>query len=98
MSKSKFIEAIATRLGVTKADASKYVDHYAAAVVEALRAEGEVTLPGLVKITLKDTPAQPEGERMNPFTKQMVKVAAKPASKKVKVRPIAHLKKAVIPS
>ena len=96
MTKSQFVESIATRLGLTKSDASKYVDHYTAAVVDALKAEGEVILPGLVKITLKDTPAMPEGQRMNPFTKQMVTVAAKPASKKVKVRPVGPLKKAVV--
>jgi nucleoid DNA-binding protein len=96
MTKSQFVEAIATRLGITKGDASKYVDHYAAAVVDALKAEGEITLPGLVKITLKDTPAKPECQRMNPFTKQMATVAAKPASKKVKVRPVSPLKKAVV--
>lgn len=53
-------------------------------------------VPGLVKLKLKDTPATPAGERMNPFTKQMANVAAKPASKKVKVSPLAALKKAAI--
>lgn len=96
MSKSQFVESIATRLGVSKGDAAKYVDHYAAAVVDALLAGGEVKLPGLVKIKLKDTPARPAGQRMNPFTKQMADVAAKPASKKVKVIAMASLKKAVV--
>lgn len=95
MSKSQFVESIATRLGISKSDASKYVDHYAAAVVETLLAGGEVKLPGLVKIKLKDIPARPAGQRMNPFTKQMVDVAEKPASKKVKVIAMVSLKKAV---
>jgi nucleoid DNA-binding protein len=96
MSKSQFVESLATRLGISKSEASKYVDHYAAAVAEALRTDGEVKLPGLVKIRLKDIPARPAGQRMNPFTKQMVDVAEKPASKKVKVIPMSALKKAVI--
>lgn len=96
MSKSKFVEAIATRLGVSKSEASKFVDAYAEASIEALKAEGETTLPGLVKVALKDIPAKPERQGINPFTKQPVTIAAKPATKKVKVRPIAHLKKAVL--
>jgi len=96
MNKSQFVDSLATRLGISKAEANKYVDHYAAAVTEALRAEGEIKLPGLVKIRLQDKPATPAGQRMNPFTKQMVDVAAKPASKKVKVSALASLKKAVI--
>jgi nucleoid DNA-binding protein len=95
MTKTQFIDSIAKRLGSTKTDTVKFIDGYAEAVIDALKAEGEITLPGLVKITLKATPATPEQQRMNPFTKQMVTVAAKPASKKVKVKAVGPLKKAV---
>ena len=95
MTKTQFVDSIAKRLGSTKTDTVKFIDGYAEAVVDALKAEGEITLPGLVKITLKATPAMPERQALNPFTKQMVMVAAKPASKKVKVKAVGSLKKAV---
>jgi len=96
MNKSQFVESIAIRLGISKSDASRYVDQYAAAVVEALRASGEIKLPGLVKLRLKDIPAKEAGQRMNPFTKQMVDMPEKPASKKVRVTALASLKKAAL--
>lgn len=96
MTKTQLAESLAQKLGHTKLEASKFIDCYAEVVAAALKNDGEVTVPGLVKLKLKDTPATPECERMNPFTKQMAKVAAKPASKKVKVSPVAALKKAVI--
>lgn len=96
MTKTQLIEALSQRLGHPKSEVSKFVDCYAETVAVALKQDGEIVVPGLVKLKLKDTPAKPECERMNPFTKQMAKVAAKPASKKVKVSPVAALKKAVI--
>lgn len=96
MTKTQIVETIAQKLGHTKSEVSKFIDCYAETIAVALRQEGQVVVPGLVKLKLKDTPATPAGERMNPFTKQMAKVAAKPASKKVKVSPVAALKKAVV--
>lgn len=96
MTKTQLIESISQNLGHTKSEVSKFIDCYAETIAAALKQEGQVVVPGLVKLKLKDTPATPECERMNPFTKQMAKVAAKPASKKVKVSPVAALKKAVI--
>jgi len=96
MTKTQLVEVISQRLGHTKSEMSKFVDCYAEVIAGALKQDGEVVVPGLVKLKLKDTPATPECERMNPFTKQMAKVAAKPASKKVKVSPLAALKKAVV--
>lgn len=96
MTKTQLVEAISQKLGHTKSEVSKFVDCYAETIAGALRQDGEIVVPGLVKLKLKDTPATPECERMNPFTKQMAKVAAKPASKKVKASPVAALKKAVV--
>ena len=93
--KTQLIAELATVLGTTKAETSKFIDTYADVLTAALKADGEVTVPGLVKIVLKDKPATEERMAMNPFTKKMAKVAAKPASKKVAARPLSPLKKAV---
>jgi nucleoid DNA-binding protein len=55
---------------------------------------GSFTLPGLLKITAVSVPAKPKRKGINPFTKQEQVFAAKPASVKVKVRPLKKLKDA----
>jgi nucleoid DNA-binding protein len=49
-------------------------------------------LPGLLKIMVKNIPAKPARNGVNPFTKEPMKFKAKPASKKVKVLPLKMLK------
>ena len=55
---------------------------------------GQFTLPGMMKITSTKVPAKPKRKGINPFTKEEVMFAAKPASIKVKVRPLKKLKDA----
>ena len=59
------------------------------------RGVGEFTLPGLLKVTLRKVPARKAGTLVrNPATGEMVKAAAKPASVRVKIRPLSKLKAA----
>ena len=59
------------------------------------RGVGEFTLPGLLKATLRKVPARKAGTLVrNPATGEMVKAAAKPASVRVKIRPLSKLKSA----
>lgn len=61
------------------------------------RGIGEFTLPGLLKVTLRKVPARKAGTLVrNPATGEMVKAAAKPASVRVKIRPLSKLKAAAI--
>ncbi|MDR2870994.1 MAG: HU family DNA-binding protein [Xanthomonadaceae bacterium] len=53
---------------------------------------GAFTLPGLLKISVQKVPAKPKRKGINPFTKEEVVFAAKPASVKVKIRPLKALK------
>jgi hypothetical protein len=56
---------------------------------------GEFTLPGLLKVTLRKVPARKAGTLVrNPATGEMVPAAAKPASVRVKIRPLSKLKSA----
>ncbi len=55
---------------------------------------GSFTLPGLLKISSVSVPAKPKRKGINPFTKEEQWFAAKPASVKVKVRPLKKLKDA----
>ncbi|HZH44111.1 MAG TPA: HU family DNA-binding protein [Lysobacter sp.] len=53
---------------------------------------GVFTLPGMLKITRVDVPAKPRRKGINPFTKEEQWFAAKPASVKLKARPMKRLK------
>ncbi|HET8764732.1 MAG TPA: HU family DNA-binding protein [Rhodanobacter sp.] len=57
---------------------------------------GQFTLPGLFKVNAVKVPAKPKRTGINPFTKQEQVFAAKPATVKVKVRPLKKLKDAAI--
>ena len=61
------------------------------------RGIGEFTMPGLFKVSLRKVPARKAGTMIrNPSTGQMVPGAAKPASVRVKIRPLAKLKGAAL--
>ena len=57
---------------------------------------GSFTLPGILKITATNVPAKPKRKGINPFTKEEVWFAAKPATTKLKVRPLKKLKDAAV--
>ncbi|HSD17544.1 MAG TPA: HU family DNA-binding protein [Thermomonas sp.] len=57
---------------------------------------GEFVLPGVLKITSVKVAAKPKRKGINPFTKEEVWFAAKPASTKLKVRPLKKLKDAAL--
>ena len=57
---------------------------------------GQFVLPGMFKITATKVAAKPKRKGINPFTKEEVWFAAKPASTKLKVRPLKKLKDAAL--
>lgn len=57
---------------------------------------GEFTFPGLLKVTAVKVPARPKRFGKNPFTGAEQWFAAKPASVKVKIRPLKKLKDAAV--
>ncbi len=63
----------------------------------APRGLGEFTLPGMLKVVTKKIPAQKGGQKKtNPFTGEPMITKAKPATVRVKVRPLTKLKQAAI--
>ena len=96
MSKSALVAHIASTTEV----AAKDVRAVMAALETAIHASvakkgaGQFVLPGVLKITAVNVPAKPKRKGINPFTGQETVFAAKPASVKVKVRPMKKLKDA----
>ena len=95
MSKTELVEAIASQSGLEKKQVNAVLDALSDVVYKELKAENEVVLPGLVKLTAVTKPAVPEREGINPFTKEPNTFKAKPARKVIKPRPLKALKDAV---
>jgi DNA-binding protein HU-beta len=95
MSKTEFVDAIASQSGLEKKQVNAVLDAINNVVYKELKAENEVVLPGLVKLTSVTKPAVPEREGINPFTKEKTMFKAKPARKVIKPRPLKALKDAV---
>lgn len=95
MNKTEFIEAIATQSGLDKKQVNAVLDGLNNVVYKELKAENDVTIPGLLKLTAVTKPAVPARKGINPFTKEETTFKAKPARKVIKPRPLKALKDAV---
>lgn len=73
MNKGELVKAIAENTGWTQKDVNTFMDAYHDAVTEELKKGGKVQLVGYGTYELKVRAA---GERINPQTKEKVKVPA----------------------
>ena len=98
LGKGPLVTHIANASGVAGRDVRAVLDALDGAIAGAMHKNGVGTfmLPGLLKVTAIKVPAKPKRKGINPFTKQEQWFAAKPASVKVKVRPLKRLKDAAI--
>jgi nucleoid DNA-binding protein len=96
LSKSGLVAQIADHSGVAAKDVRAVMNSLEAAAHASLskKGAGSFTLPGMLKITSVSVPAKPKRKGVNPFTKEEQWFAAKPASVKVKARPLKKLKDA----
>ncbi len=96
LTKSGLVSHIAESTGVAAKDVRAVLASLEGAVQGSISKKGigSFTLPGLLKITSVKVPAKPKRKGINPFTKEEQWFAAKPASVKVKVRPLKKLKDA----
>ena len=97
MTKSELLGAIATDTDLSKKEVSAVLESLSGQISKSLkrRGAGSFTLPGLLKIEKKKkVPARKARKGVpNPFKPgELMDVAAKPASTKVKVRPLKNLK------
>lgn len=94
LTKAQIIASLAEASGLDKKSVSGLLDALAALAKKELSAggPGEVTIPGLVKLKAKATPATKDREGINPFTKQPIVIKGKPASRKVRAAPVKALK------
>lgn len=96
LTKSGLVAHIAEATGVIAKDVRAVMAALEGAVHGSVskKGAGSFTLPGLLKISVVNVPAKAKRKGINPFTKEEQWFAAKPASVKVKVRPLKKLKDA----
>lgn len=96
LGKSGLVDYITTTCDVMAKDVRAVLAALESAVFGSVNKNGARTfiLPGLLKIAVVNIPAKPKRQGINPFTKQEQWFAAKPASVRVKVRPLKKLKDA----
>ena len=96
LSKSGLVAHLAETSGVAAKDVRAVMAALEGAVAGSVskKGAGSFTLPGLLKISAISVPAKPKRKGINPFTKVEQWFAAKPATTKVKVRPLKKLKDA----
>lgn len=92
--KGEVLRTMAEQTGLNRKQVGAVLESLAGQIKQALgkKGPGAFTVPGLMKITVRQKKAVPAGMRMDPFTKQERMFPAKPAKKVVKVRPLKALK------
>jgi nucleoid DNA-binding protein len=96
LGKSGLVSHLSETSGVASRDVRAVLGALEAAMAGSVskKGAGTFTLPGLLKVTAVNVPAKPKRKGINPFTKEEQWFAAKPASVKLKVRPLKKLKDA----
>jgi nucleoid DNA-binding protein len=95
MTKTQLIDAISESSAVSKNDVKAVIEHMATIGYKELNESGEFVVPGFVKMSVVNKPATEARSGINPFTKEPMEFAAKPASKTVKASPLKVAKDAV---
>lgn len=84
---------IAAKTGVTRKNVVAVCDALTGTMVKSVKNYGTFNYLGLMKLTLVKKPAVAGGKLVrNPFTGEMVKQKARPASRSVRVRPLKAIK------
>lgn len=99
LTKSALVGLLAEQNDLTRVQVNGVLSSLEDLMMGSLRPRGigEFTLPGMLKITLRKVPARKAGTLVrNPATGEMMKAAAKPASVRVKVRPLSKLKNSAL--
>ena len=99
MSKTELVGRIADATELTKRDVNSVLESLSSQIEKShgRRGPGVFTLPGLIKIEKRKVPARKARKNVpNPFKPgEMMDIPAKPASTKIKVRPLKNLKSMV---
>ncbi len=94
MSKTEVLNEIAEKTELTRKQVSAVFEELGNVIERQLskKGPGVFTVPGLMKLKVREKKAQPAGMRKNPFTGEMKMAPAKPASRTIRVTAMKKLK------
>ncbi len=97
MTKARLLDALSESTGLQKKEVALVLDELGTLIERHVkrRAVGEFTLPGLLKIKTVRKPARKARTMISPFTGEEITVAAKPASRGVRIQPLSGLRRMV---
>ena len=92
--KTEIIKNIATATKLANKQVNAVLESLTVEIKKGLKGAGGFQIPGLVKIEKRKVPARPARKNVpNPFKPgELMNVKAKPATTKIKVRPLKNLK------
>jgi nucleoid DNA-binding protein len=99
LTKSALLSHIAEKSDLSRAQVASVLSELESVMLGSVHPNGigEFMFPGLFKVVLRKVPARKAGTMIrNPATGEMMKATAKPASVRVKIRPLAKLKSAAV--
>jgi nucleoid DNA-binding protein len=93
LTRNEVYREIAAKTGLAKKDVISVADTLHDIIVKGVKKHGMFNYMGLMKLTLVRKPAVAGGKMIrNPFTGEMIRQKARPASRTVRVRPLKALK------
>jgi nucleoid DNA-binding protein len=92
--KSQFIATICSQTGLARRDVVGVLDSIGGIINAHVQKQGPETFawPGMFKIQVIKKPATKARQGVNPFTGETMMFKAKPASRRIKIRPLKQLK------
>lgn len=96
MTKTQLIDAIVETTQVSKNDVKAVIEAMVAVGYKELNESGEFVIPGFAKMSVVNKPAREARAGINPFTKEPMEFAAKPATRSVKASPLKVAKDSVL--
>jgi nucleoid DNA-binding protein len=94
LSKSDVLNELSEKTGLQRKQVAGVLEELGNIIERQLgkKGPGIFTVPGLLKMKVREKKAQPAGMRKNPFTGEMKMSPAKPASRTIRVTALKKLK------
>ena len=92
LSRVELTNELADKTGLKSKEIKSVFEALEEVMKKELKKGHPVSISGLFKVVVKDKAARPARTMKSPFSGEMIKVAAKPASKAIKIKPSKVLK------
>lgn len=92
LKRTELLSTVADKTGMSKKEVVNVYEHLTRTIQDAVKSGSTVALTGFGRFVPKVKKARKAGMARNPFTGEMVKVAAKPASKLPRFSPAKQFK------